>query len=364
VRADTVILGGGVIGCAIALRLAQRGQAVLVVERGPVGGEASSAAAGILAPLAEADAPGPLFELLRRSRALYPALAEELRATVGLDIGYRQEGTLVVADSDEELTHLQDRLRWQRAAGLPVAALDPAELRALEPALAPARAALRFADDHQVDNRLLVRALEVACARAGVRFVTAGARRLLSDGGRAAGVELDQGRLSAGSVVVALGSWSGLIEGVPELAQPVRPLRGQLLELRLPAPPFAHVVFGAGGYLVPRGDGRVLVGSTAEWVGFRKEVTAEGLATLLARAIRLCPALAEAPVASFWSGLRPTTADRLPLLGPGPLPGLFFATGHHRNGILLAPITGELIAACVSGAPPALDLAPFSPMRR
>jgi glycine oxidase len=196
-----------------------------------------------------------------------------------------------------------------------------------------------------------------------VRFVAATARRVISDGERAIGVELDEGRVSAGSVVVALGAWSSQLDGLPEVAHPVGPLRGQMVELELPAPPIGHVVFGEGGYLVPRGDGRLLVGSTSERVGFRKEVTVDGMRTLLGRAARLCPALAAAPLGRFWSGLRPTTSDGLPNIGPSSLGGLFWASGHHRNGILLAPITAEILAAYVLGAPLPVDAGPFLPTR-
>ncbi len=366
-RTDCLILGGGIIGCAVALELRARKVEVTVVERGPIAGEASSAAAGILAPQAEAGGPGPLLELARASRALYPAWAESLRAATGIDIAYRTDGALVVALHEHELDLLRARQAWQTAAGLQVERLSAAEVRALEPALGETHGALRFAGDHQVDNRRLARAVEQAAAQAGVRFVSAQARRVLHDGARVTGADLDGTPQVAGQVVLACGSWSALLDGAGLPAQAVVPIRGQMIELETRPPPLRHVVFGDDGYLVPRADGRVLCGSTEEHAGFRKEVTPAGLERLARRVARLCPALGEARVARSWSGLRPGTADGLPLLGPTALVGLHLATGHFRNGILLAPITARLIASIVTGERTAaglgIDLAPFSVAR-
>jgi glycine oxidase len=363
VRADVLILGAGGIGCAIAWRLRQRGLSVTLVDRGPPGGEASSAAAGILAPQAEAKGPGPLLELAMASRALYPALRDELRALTGVDVAYRTDGTLVLALDEEEDEALRARQAWQRAAGLEVERLTAADLREREPALGPAVSALRFAGDHQVDNRLLVAALQQAAAQAGVQFRCAQARRILSDGTRATGADLDGERVEAGQVILACGSWSSLLEGCGLAPGAVHPVRGQMIELETRPPPLRHVVFGDHGYLVPRADGRVLCGSTEEHVGWQKEVTAAGLARLGARAARLCPTLSDARVARSWAGFRPGTPDGLPLLGPTPLAGLHLATGHHRNGILLLPITAGALAAVVTGAAPPVELRAFSPSR-
>jgi len=364
--ADVLILGGGVIGCLSALRLAQRGLDVALVERAQPGAEASGAAAGILAPQAEAGGPGPFLDLTLHSRALWPALVEELGAT-GIDVGWRAGGTLAVALDEAELAHLDARAAWQRAAGLAVEKLSAAETRALEPQLAPLAGALRFAGDHQVEPARLMRALEVAAARAGVRFIAGEARRVLHDGARVTGALVDQGgdgaRLDAAHVIVACGPWSSLVDGAGLPARAVTPLRGQLIEIELRPPPLAHVIFADGGYLVPRADGRVVVGSTEEDAGFRKEVTAEGLERLCARARRVCPPLAGRPVARAWSGLRPRSADGLPYLGATAIAGLLVTAGHHRNGILLAPVTAEIACALVTNAPPPLDLAPFSPLR-
>jgi glycine oxidase len=357
---DVLVLGGGVIGCAVALALRDRGLSVTVAERGEPAREASWAAAGILAPQAEAHGPGPFLELALASRARWSAWAASLAERTGLDLAHRRDGTLVLALDEDHEARLATRLEWQRQAGLRVERLSSAEL---EPSVTPGscRMALRFPDDHQVDPRRLVPALLSACARAGVRFVTAGARRVLHDGTRATGADLDGASLSAGAVVVACGAWSALLDGAGLPARAVEPLRGQMIELAANPAPLRHVVFGHGGYLVPRSDGRVLCGSTEEKVGFRKEVTPAGLATLGQRAARLCPPLSEARVIDSWSGLRPSTPDGLPLIGATALARLYAACGHHRNGILLAPVTAELIAASLTGGanPPAA----FSPAR-
>jgi glycine oxidase len=362
-QADCMVLGGGLVGCLTALRLAQRRLAVTLVERGRVGGEASGAAAGILAPQAEAHAPGAFLELALRSRAQHLPLAEELRDAVGVDVGYRAEGALVVAHDDAGATALGARAAWQRARGLRVETLAPDAIAGAEPSLAPVRAALHLPDDHQVDARRLVRAVEAAARRAGVTFIAAEARRLRVERARLTGVEIDGDSVGCGRVVLALGAWSARLDGAGLPPRAVTPVRGQLVALRTPLPPVSHVVFGAGGYLVPRADGRVLVGSTEERVGFVKQTTAAGLAELCTRALTLCPALGAAPVERFWSGLRPASPDGLPLVGPTSVEGLFVATGHYRNGVLLAPLTAEVMAALVTGARPPVDLAPLDPAR-
>jgi glycine oxidase len=285
-----------------------------------------------------------------------------LREATGVDVAYRDDGALALAFNDEEAEHLLSRLAWQRDAGLRVERLTSEEVRAREPALAPCVMALRFADDHQVDNLLVVRALTQAVARAGIPIVGAHARRLQHDGTRVTGVELDGATRQAAHVVLACGSWSALVEGTGLPARAVAPVRGQMIELETRPTPLSHVIFGDEGYLVPRRDGRVLCGSTEEHT-WDKQVTPAGLERLVGRVRRLCPSLAEAPIARSWSGLRPGTPDGLPLLGPSPLVGLHLATGHYRNGILLLPITTEIVTASVTGDAPPLPLAPFAVAR-
>ena len=351
------------VGCAVALRLVERGLGVTVVDRGEPGREASWAAGGILAPEVEAHGPGAFIELMRAGVARWRPFADELRRRAELDCGYRDDGTLQVAFDDDEAATLAERARWQRAAGLAVETLGAAEVARLEPALAPPTLALRYASGHQIDTRAAVRAVVVACARAGVRFVRGEVRRVRHDQRRVLGVDSDAGALDAGQVVVAAGAWSSQLDGVPLARGAVTPVRGQMIELRAPAPPVRHVVFGAGGYLVPRADGRVLVGSTEERVGYVKDVTAAGLATLGARAARLAPALAALPVGDHWSGLRPASADALPYIGGTSVGGLWICSGHFRNGILLAPLSAEIVAALVTGGTVPVDATALSPSR-
>ena len=365
-KPDVAIIGGGVMGCGVALRLAQRGLAVTVIERGIPGAEASSAAAGILGPQMESDTPGPLLELGLRSRALYPALAAELRDATGIDIGYLKSGVLAVAFDPAQEADLAARRTWQLARGLRVETLSSASVRALEPALSPDLvAALRFPDDGQVNARELARGLSQAAAAAGATFLQGRyVRRVLVDRGAAVGVELDGELLAAGAVVVAAGSWSGLVEGAGVPAQVVRPARGQLASIETRPPILRHVISLHGrGYLVPRRDGSVLAGSTMEMVGFRKEVTVAGLAQILTMAHTLVPSLADAPITSTWSNFRPYTEDHLPVLGLTAVRGLVLATGHFRNGILLAPITAQVIAELVMTGQSTFDLTPFAVSR-
>jgi glycine oxidase len=353
---DVLLIGGGAVGLACAAKLAERGLRVGVVERGPLGAEASSAAGGILAPQCEAHGPGAMLDLCLRSRALWPAFARELAAT-GIDPAYRDDGTVALALDDTDAEALARRIAWQREAGLPVEELTADALHALEPALAPARLAARFPDDHQVDNVRVVQALIQAARRAGVAILATDAHRVVGAHGRVTGVAVDGAVLEAQKVVITAGSWSAQLG-----ANAVKPVRGQMIELAV-TPPMRHVVFGDGGYLVPRKDGRLLCGSTEEHTGFDKSVTAEGLERQRVRLARLCPSLAAEPTARSWSGLRPGTPDGLPLLGPGTLEGLFVASGHFRNGILLLPATASIVTDLCTGARPSLDLAPFSPQR-
>jgi glycine oxidase len=361
--ADVAIVGGGVMGCAVALRLAQRGIAVTVIERGIPGAEASSAAAGMLAPQMEADGPGPMLELGLRSRALYPALAAELQVMTGIDIGYVKSGVLAVALTEDDERALTARRIWQTARGMRLEALSGAAARQREPALGPeARMALLFADDAQVNPRALARAFSQAAAAAGARFLEGRyVRGVRIEAGAVTGVDLDGDSLAAPTVVVAAGSWSGLVEGAGVPPSVVRPARGQLVAIETRPPLFHHVLSVHGrGYLVPRRDGTVIAGSTVEMVGFRKEVTVGGLAEILGLARTLVPALQDAPVVGTWSNFRPYTQDHLPVLGSTPVKGLVLATGHYRNGILLSPVTAQAIADLVATGSSGIDLRPFS----
>ncbi len=361
-----VIVGGGVMGCAAAFELARRGEAVTVLERSVPGAEASSAAAGILGAQVEAHHPGPLTELGLRSRKLYPALVKDLEQASGVSLGYRKSGVLKVEYAAADAARLARGLGWQRQAGLSLHKLSGAAARAREPALSrEVRGGVWFEEDATLEPRALLSALRVAAERAGARFLTGAiVERVAVEDNQAVGVELGDGSLVRGShVVVAAGSWTSALGVGSRSAPRVIPARGQIVELKTSVPLLDAIVFGPGCYLVPRADGRLLVGSTLEFVGFRREVTAGAVAKLLAAAIRLVPALADAELRGTWSSFRPYTADELPLLGPSRTKGLILMSGHYRNGILLAPISAQIVAACVTGRPSPVDLAPFAPDR-
>ncbi len=361
---DVVVVGGGVMGCTIALELASAGVGVVVLEKSVPGAEASSAAAGMLGAQLEAHAPGPFLDLSVASRALFPRMAERLRELTGIDVEYRRSGVLRVATREDELDALRELADWQARSGLDAAVLDAASAREAEPELAGAiLGGVFFREDGRVDPPKYLRALRIAAERLGARFATGNmVRRVRVEGDRARGVELESGAVvSASHVIVAAGSWSGLVEGATLEGGKVRPARGQIVELSAPMPPLRHVLWGPGAYLSPRDDGRVLVGSTLEFVGFQRGVTAGAVAKLLSAAIDLVPCLERADLGRAWSSFRPHTADLLPILGPTSIPGLLLATGHYRNGILLSPITAQIVAKLVAGSAPPVDLTPFLP---
>jgi len=352
------IIGAGVIGLGIAWRLAARGAAVQVFDRGKAGGGASHAAAGMLAACCEAE-PGEeaLVALGRDSQARWPAFAAELLRVTGIDVELRQEGTLVLAVTADDQAELAHRLEFQQQKlKLPLEWLSASETRAREPHLAGQIAGAVFSpQDHQVDNRKLARALHVAAVAAGAEiFEERAVAEILVKNGRAAGLALADGAtIAADAVVLAAGAWSrGGIAGLPPQAQPpVRPVKGQMLALRMdPAVPLlTHVVWAPGAYLVPRRDGRLIIGATVEEKGFDATVTAGGVMALLEAAWRALPAVEELPIDEIWVGHRPGSRDDAPILGLGPLENLIYATGHHRNGILLAPVTVDTIAGLLLG---------------
>jgi glycine oxidase len=358
-----VVVGGGIMGCACAWELAQHGFRVVVLERSVPGAEASSAAAGILGARIESHDDGPLAHLARASRRLYPKWTRALARATGIDVEYRECGVLRVAYKKAALAEQLRAAGWQ--APRP-GALDKKALLAREPHLnARLAGGVLFADDARVDPRALLKALHVAAARAGVTFRSgAYVRGVVRDGGRAKGVLLDDGQVVRGDhVIVAAGSWTTLVEGTGLGAAAVVPVRGQIVELEAAEPLLAGVVFGPRAYLVPRDDGRVLVGSTMEFVGYRREVTAGAVRDLLDAAIDLVPELAAAALRASWSSFRPYTKDELPLIGEGDCKGLWLATGHHRNGILLAPITAAIVGALIRGIRSPVAVSAFAPSR-
>jgi glycine oxidase len=352
-RPRVAIIGAGIVGLGIAWRLAERAE-VAMFDRGTAGMGASHAAAGMLAACCEAE-PGEeaLLALCRDSQARWPGFARGLTQASGIDVELRQEGTLVLALTADDQAELAHRLDFQKKLGLPLEWLTAAQTRAREPHLAGKIAGAVFSrEDHQVDNRKVVAALRVACERGGVAIHEHQPVKEISiRNGRADGLVLESApRVSADLVVLAAGAWSRGIAGLPlDRRPPVRPVKGQMLALRMDsaAPLLNHVLWAPGAYLVPRRDGRLIVGATVEEKGFDETITAGGLLTLLEAAWRAVPAIEELPIDEIWTGHRPGSRDDAPILGRAPLENLFYATGHHRNGILLAPMTADAMAKLI-----------------
>jgi glycine oxidase len=345
------VIGGGVMGCTTALSLAARGADVVVLERAVPGAEASSAAAGILGAQVEVHGPEDDVALFVRAREAWSRWAPLLREATGIDVGYRVSGVLRVARTEEEAAAVAAEVAWQKSLGLRAALLDAAQARAIEPELTDSvAAASHFPDDAQVDPVALLRALVAAMARDERVTVLSGTtvRALVVEHDRCAGVALEDRELRADATVLAAGSWSSLVPGVPSTVATVRPVRGQMVLLEERPPRVKTIVFGAGAYVVPRGDGRVLCGSTTEHAGYRREVTAAGVHAVLSGSLACVPGLGTAHLAGTWSNFRPHAAGG-PLVGASPLSGLFLATGHHRNGILLSKATADQVADAVAG---------------
>ncbi|HKR11369.1 MAG TPA: glycine oxidase ThiO [Pyrinomonadaceae bacterium] len=371
---DVVVIGGGVIGLTIARALALRGAGdICLIERASLGREASFAAAGMLAPQAEANAPDDFFSLACRSRDLYANFAASLRDETGVDIELDRTGTLYLALTYHDLVDIEKRFHWQTAAGLPVEKLTAAQARELEPCISNnIVGALRFPLDVQLENRRLLSALTNSVSKLGVSIVTetsVESVRVERDSVR--GVQTSRGFINCAKVVVAAGTWSGFVQLSPKTVEKpalpalkVEPVRGQMISFDARPQVTRHVIYSPRGYIVPRQDGRLLAGSTSEYAGFAKQVTAGGISTILANAQEISPAISSLPIVDTWSGLRPRAPDNLPVLGPcDEIGGLFYATGHYRNGILLAPVTGELIAEAIVDGVVSPLLNPFSPGR-
>ncbi|MFD7641245.1 glycine oxidase ThiO [Kitasatospora sp. NPDC059795] len=372
-HSDVLVIGGGIIGLGVAWRTAQRGLRVAVVDPSP-GGGAARVAAGMLAPVTELQyGEEPLLRLGMASNERYGAFAAELTELTGLDTGYRRTGTLAVALDSDDREELRELHAFHGRLGLASEWLTGRECRRLEPMLAPGvRGGLHVAEDHQVDGRRLATALVAACKLLGVAFHRTQAAELLIDGERATGVRLLTGEhLTAGRTVLAAGSRSHLLPGLPDGVLPaIRPVKGQVLRLRIPElyAPFLSrnvraVVRGRHLYLVPRADGELVIGATTEEMGHDTTVTAGGVYELLRDAHELVPGITELPLVETNAGLRPGSPDNAPLLGPTALDGLAAATGHHRNGVLLTPVTADLLADYLAtGELPALA-ADFTPDR-
>jgi glycine oxidase len=368
-KPDVAVVGGGPIGLASAWRAAQRGLRVCVLDGGAEPG-AWRVAAGMLAPVAEASfGEHELLDLSLRAAAGFPAFCAELAEASGVEPGLRRTGTLVVARDRDEAEELDRLLAFRQRLGLDVARLLPTRARRAEPALAPTvRLALDIAGDHSVDPRRLVPALSAAVRRAG-GTVRGDARvtRLLCDGDRVTGVQLDDGsRVAAGAVLVAAGARVAELAGQPgDAVVPVRPVKGQVIRLRDPQGPglVERTLRTRDAYLVPRADGRYVLGATMEERGFDTAPTAGGVFELLRDVSEVLPGVLELELEEVIAGLRPATPDNLPAIGRGAVDGLVWAAGHHRNGILLSGVTGELAAAALCGEALPGWAAPADPLR-
>jgi len=354
---DVIIIGAGIVGVSAARALARAGRKVLVLDRGEPCGEASRAAAGMLAPQIEAHGGGPLLGLGIAGRDRFAPLAAEL-AAAGHDIGLWAGGIVHIAFDDARAEELRARVAAQERLGLHAEWLGETELRHRHPAINPAARGALLAPRDGCVNPVALGAALLADARAhGVTFAQGEACEVTMAHGRVTGVrgEIDVARAAA--VVVAAGAWSSALVGMPRGA-PVEPVRGQMAAVPWREPP--AVLFGDEGYLVARA-GEAWIGSTMEKAGFVNETTTEGLAQIRRGAARLVPSLTDVPFTRTWSGLRPMSADGLPIISTDPdVAGLVFATGHGRNGILLGPLTGEIVCDLITAGETRWDIAPYS----
>jgi glycine oxidase len=359
--ADVVVIGGGVIGTSIAWYLAEQQQRTVLIEKNVPGQEASAAAAGILAVASGRARNGPLYRLKHASQALYPALVRELEERTGIDIEYQTVGVLDLMRTDADEEKYRSLYALRREQGYPATWLSADEVRRLEPALTPdIRGAVHFSGDHHLHNGKLAEAWAKASEQRGVAIHTnSTVSEVRISAGKVTAVRVGGEWISVNTVVIAAGSWSREVGEMFGLLIPVEPAKGQMLAIR--ATNFRHVLSWSEHYLVPRKNGEVIVGSTVEFVGHNKEVTLETIHSLIARSIELVPDLHNAPLSHFWAGLRPFSPTRRPILCRAPgLENVIIATGHHRNGIVLAPMTGKLVSELITTGQPSMSLEPFA----
>lgn len=348
---DVVVVGAGIIGGAIAWRLAQAGLRVALLDAGAMGGEASWAGAGMLAPGGEVEKPGPWSALAQESLALYPAFAADLEAESGLAIDYRACGAIEVARGEEEWRQLGARAEAQRAAGIHSRPLDAGELRAAAPlAAGEFSRALFYPADAVVDPRRVMRALRAALSARGVRVEERRAAESIELETAVARVRTAGGVMEAGAAVLAAGAWSGAIPVRPRQPAPSIPVRGHLASWRLPSGSLGPILRGGDTYILQRGNGLTIAGSSSERVGFNRELDPAIVADIRARAAALVPALTSMPEAGAWLGFRPATEDLEPRIGRFEDTRLWLAYGHYRNGILLAPATARRVAAEITAS--------------
>ena len=342
---DVLIVGNGIIGAACGRALASRGVGVALLDHGPEAGSGTNAAAGMLAPFAEAEPEDPFIGFCVRARDLYHDLAATLQEETGSDIGLWTEGILQLAFDEDEVDDLKGDVAWQRQSGFAVEWLPIDDLREVHPGIGPdALGAVLAQEDGALDPAAMRDALEASAVEAhGAQVIRKRAEQLVFDGDRVRGVRTASGVVEADAVLIAAGAWSGRIRGVPS-PLPVEPVRGQLVAMDWPAGEPPAIVYGGSGYVVARG-GEAIAGATMERAGFDATTTELGVASIRQTAQRIYPALKGAPVKRAWAGLRPVTPDGRPIIGHDPMiENLWYATGHGRNGILLAGITGDVLA--------------------
>jgi glycine oxidase len=357
---DVVVIGGGVIGLSIAYALAEQQRTILVEKHQP-GQEASAAAAGILAVASGRSKRGPMYQLKRASQELYPALVRELEERTGIDIEYQTVGVLDLIRTDEDEKKYRKLYDLRRQQGHPAIWLTAEEVRRLEPSLASdVRGAVHFPGDHHLHNGKLAEAWAQAAVQRGVTLLTGTTvtEARLSQG-RVTAVRIGEEWVGVGTVVIAAGAWSRQVGAVFGLTIPVEPAKGQMIAVR--APQVRYVISWGEHYLVPRKNGEVIIGSSVEFLGYNKDVTLATLQMFIHRSATLVPGISQAPLSRFWAGLRPYSPTRRPILARAPgVDNIVLATGHHRNGIVLAPITGKLICELITTGHPSLSLEPFA----
>lgn len=384
---DVLIVGGGIIGLTIARELKRRGvEKITILEKNSAcGTESSSAAAGMLAPQAEADRDDLFFRFCQESRDSYPQFAAELLEETGIDIELDQTGTLYLAFTEKDAEELEKRYIWQKSAHLNVEKLTAREVLEIEPNVSPrVLFGLRFPLDWQIENRKIVEALNLQLQgiglnkwmqrsaadkirpRNGAEFFSAEAKSLIFENKKIIGAETDFGRIFASKIIVASGAWTSLIKDEFNLLSGIRvePVRGQMISFGDAGKLFRHVIYSSRGYLVPRKDCRILVGATVESPGFDCRNTGLGIASLLETAFEISPVFEKLSLKKTWAGLRPAAPDALPVIGEFPgIENLFAATAHYRNGILLAPKTAEILADKITGVSESEYLKIFGPRR-
>lgn len=361
---DIIIIGGGIIGLSLAHRLACENRRVIVLDRQAPGLEASWAAAGMLSAAPESPDDLALLPLAKKSFALHPDFIAAIQENSGKDANFRRDGALEVFFGDSAVAERDRTVASHRALALTTQAISRAEATSIEPSLSkPAYAAAWLPDEYSVDPRLLTSAvLQAAKNRGATVRSNIEVRSLVIEGSRCVGVESPSEKFVAEHVVLAAGCFSSGIAAAARLA-PTQPVRGQMVSLRAARPVPNHVVRSHRGYVVPRGNGLLVAGSTIEHVGFEKKVTAAGIGGILSAAVELIPELAGAAIEETWCGLRPDTPDHLPLIGPAEFAGLWLATGHYRNGILLAPATAQILGAWILRGKTDFNMDAYSPQR-